>query len=301
MPSGQHRIAGMKPGIGAWTKRGVRCLLMAATACGFSHAQRVNTAQEPIAISTDQFQLLIEGKRFLLQSIAAVKRQQLTIPRDWLIPPQDEKDEEEVPVSSFRFDHRVTSFPIGNGEIGIRLSSFDMMKEGSMQGAAGRDVFLIYDPAAEKLRRGNIDLGITKERFFGEGCWYARMVHLIVSDVNNDGYADIGTIKEEIQCPEGQEKWEGDSYEQHPLHWYLFTSDGWKREEDDSGWPDAYAELPLIGIEISPVDFVGQGLWRSADPSSWKSPPRYLPNYRKQLIADEHHRESKPPLKPERK
>ncbi len=53
------------------------------------------------------------------------------------------------------------------------------------------------------------------------------MVHFIVSDVNHDGYADIGTIKEEIRCPEGQEMWEGDSYEQHPLHWYLFSKNGW--------------------------------------------------------------------------
>jgi len=275
--------------------------LIAAIAYGFSQAQRVNTAPEPILISTDQFQLSIEGKRFFLQSTAAGETQRIAIPRDWLIAPQEEKDEEEAPVSSFRFDHRVTSFPIGTGEIGIRLSSYDMMTEGSMQAAAGRDVFLIYDPAARKLRPGNLDLGITKERFFDEGCWYARMVHLIVSDVNDDGHADIGTIKEEIRCPEGQEMWEGDSYEQHPLHWYLYTADGWKREEDDSGWPDHYAELPLIGIVISPVDFVGQGLWRSADPSSWKSPPRYLPTYRKKLIADELHGKSKPPLKPEKK
>jgi hypothetical protein len=249
--------------------------------------------------------LLIDGEQFFLQLTSGAKTQPLAIPRDWLIAPEEEKEEEEEEeepvVSSFRFDHRVTSFPIGNGEIGIRLSSYDMMTEGSMQAAVGRDVFLIYDPAAQKLRPGHMNLGITKERSFGQGCWHARMVHFIVADVNQDGRADIGTINEEIRCPEGQEMWEGDSYEQHPLHWYLYTADGWKLEEDDSGWPDSYAELPLIGSEISPVDFVGQILWRSADPFSWKSPPRYLPAYRKKLIAEELQRKSKPQPKRERK
>ena len=45
-------------------------------------------------------------------------------------------------MSSIRFDHHVASFPIGNGEIGILLSSYDMMTEGSMQAGAGRDVSL---------------------------------------------------------------------------------------------------------------------------------------------------------------
>jgi hypothetical protein len=282
-----------------WRKQGVRLLVLWTAsldillgACGFCRAQQV-TGKHPIVISIDRFQLLTEGKQFFLQPMSAAKAQRLPIPRDWLIPPQEEKDEEEEPVSSFRYDHRVTSFPIGNGEVGIRLSSYDMMTEGSMGAATGRDVFLIYDPAAEKLRPGHVDLGVTKERIWDQGCWYARMVHFLVSDVNQDGFADIGTIKEEIHCPEGEEAWEGDSYEQHPLHWYLYTADGWKREEDDSGWPDHYAELPLVGMEKSPVDFVGQVLWRSPDPSSWKSPPRYLPTYRKKLIADELRRKSK--------
>lgn len=293
----------MKPSIRAWIKRVVRSLFFAATTCGFCHAQPVKSAQDPNVISTDRFRLLIDGERFFLQLTSGTKTQPLAIPRDWLIAPEEEKEEkeEELVVSSFRFDHRVTSFPIGNGEIGIQLSSYDMMTEGSMQAAVGRDVFLIYDPATQKLHPGHMNLGITKERSFGQGCWHARMVHFIVADVNQDGRADIGTINEEIRCPEGQEMWEGDSYEQHPLHWYLYTADEWKLEEDDSGWPDSYAELPLIGIEISPVDFVGQILWRSADPFSWKSPPRYLPTYRKKLIAKELQRKSKPQLKPERK
>lgn len=279
----------------------VRFLLLAMTACVFGLGQPAGTKPKAIAFSTEGFQLLVERRQFFLQFVSGAKTQRLPIPRNWLIAPQEEKDEEDQAVSSFRFDKHVTSFPIGHGEIGIQLSSYDMMTEGSMQAAAGRDVFLIYDRAAAKLRPGHLNLGITKERVFNEGCWYARMVHFIVSDVNQDGYADIGTIKEEIKCPQGEEKWEGDSYEQHPLRWYLYTAGGWKPEDDGSGWPDTYVELPLIGIETSPVDFVGQILWRSADPSSWKSPPRYLPIYRKKLIADELERKSGPSLRLEKR
>jgi hypothetical protein len=41
----------------------------------------------------------------------------------------------------------------------------------SMGAATGRDVFLIYDPTAEKLRPGHVDLGISKERICDQGCW----------------------------------------------------------------------------------------------------------------------------------
>ena len=289
----------MNSRIRIWSRLGTRVLLFLVTVCACCHAQRPNHG--PTIISTDRFRLIIEGKRFFLQPVSSEKAHRIAIPRAWLISPREENEEEGRTVSSIRFDEHVASFPIGNGELGILLSSYDMMTEGSMQAAAGRDVFLIYEPAPQRLRPGHVDLGITKERIFGEGCWYARMVHFIVADVNQDGFADIGTIKEEIRCPEGQEMWEGDSYEQHPLHWYVFSKDGWKREEEDSGWPDSYIEIPLIGIDTSPVDFVAQGLWRSADPSSWKSSPRYLPTYRRHLIADELVRKSESSLKPEKK
>ena len=264
---------------------------------GLCHAQQAATEKKQIVISVDRFQLLAQGKEFFLQSTSAGKKR-LQIPREWLIPAQEEKDEEDAPVSSFRYDPQVTSFAIGNGEIGIRLSSYDMMREGSLQAAEGRDVFLIFDPAAGKVRPGHVDFGITKERYHAERCWYATMTHFLISDKNQDGLTDLGVIKEEIRCPKGEDVWEGDSYEQHPLHWYLYSADGWKREEYDSGWPDTYAELPLVGITLSPVDFVGHGLWNSYDPANWKTPPHYLPSYRKEMIANELRQKSSSSPKP---
>jgi len=272
---------------------------------GFSVAQQpAATGKGQVVVSIDRFQLLTEGKQFFLQPTSPTKAQKLPIPRDWLIPPQEENDEDEEYVSSFRYDHRVTSFPVGNGEIGVRLSSYNVATEGSEQLAVGRDVFLIYDPVRKKLRPGQIDLGITKQRFRDVGCWYARMAHFLISDINGDGLADIGIIKEEIRCLEGKDRWEGESFEQHWLQWYVYTPDGWRQENEDSDfageWPDQYAELPLVGMESSPVDFVGQLLWRSPDPSLWKSPPRYLPTYRKGLIEGGPLRTALPP-KPAKK
>lgn len=104
------------------------------------------------------------------------------------------------PVDPFNYDRGVTSFPIGNGEIGLGFASFDAMTEGSMAAAEGRDVFLIYDPSEGRLRPGGLDLGITKQRYRVDGCFRAEMVHLLIADTNKD--VDIGAVKEEIWCPE---------------------------------------------------------------------------------------------------
>ena len=157
--------------------RGFRFLLLVATACVFSNAQQPVVGHSPPIISIDRFQLVAVGRRFFLQPLPAVTTPGIPIPRTWLISPQEERDEEEETVSSIRFDRQVASFPIGNGEIAVVLSSYDMMREGSMQAASGRDVFLIYDPTSKRLLPGRLNLGVTKGRSFGEGCWYAQMVH----------------------------------------------------------------------------------------------------------------------------
>jgi hypothetical protein len=153
-----------------------------------------------------------------------------------------------------------------------------------MHGAAGRDVFLLYNPAAGTLREGHLDLGVTKGRARDEGCFNARMAHFWIGDIDGDGLTDIGVVDEEIRCPDGRDRYEGEVYEQHFVRWYRYTQSGWKLDPD-ANMPDRYAELPLIGIELSPVDFVVKMIWRSYDPADWRSPPRYVPAYRKKLIS----------------
>jgi len=284
-------------------------LVLVCSSSAPSFAQQDVAKDHAIPVSTRQFALQKEGNNFFLQPLPlAAKHPRIAIPRDWLVPPHDTDDEEDSsPVDPFNYDRRVTSFPIGNGAIGLRFSSFDAMTEGSMAAAEGRDVFLIYDPSAGILRPGGFDLGITKGRYRVDSCFRAQMVHLLVADTNKDGLADIGAVKEEIWCPEiGEDEDEvpdGSAeqkqlpselknivetrlYEQHNVIWYLYTPRGWKLDPDQTWMPDTFSELPLTGIALSPVDFVGEVLWHSLDPKSWVDRPRYVPTYRKKLIAE---------------
>jgi hypothetical protein len=240
-------------------------------------------------IATDRFSLATEGKGFFLIPAEATPAQRLPIPREWLITPKEEKEEVEGPVPTAKFDSHVTSFPIGNGSIGLHLSSYDIMSEGSMQGAAGRDVFLIYNPGTHAVTKGLTGLGITKDRYRSFGCFTAHMTHFLIADVDRDGRVDIGAVKEEIHCLGPDETAQPPVYEQQRILWYLYTPSGWTPEPDlAESLPSHYTELPLIGMDLSPVDFVGQLTWNSPNPKDWATPPQYEPAYRRTLI------ESKP-------
>ena len=150
-----------------------------------------------IAVATRQFALQRESDNFFLQRLPlASKYPRIAIPRDWLVPPHETDDDEDPDlVNAFNYDRHVTSFPIGNREIGLRFSSFDAMTEGSLALAEGRDMFLIYDPSEGKLRPGGFDLGITKERYWVDGCFRAQMAHLVIADANGDDLTDIAWSK----------------------------------------------------------------------------------------------------------
>lgn len=259
--------------------------------------------QQAYQVSTDRFRLLIEGSQFFLSY--GSNRQALRIPirREWLIPPAEEKREENegFPLfSSFLYDSHVTSFDIGNGEIGLQFSSYYIHPEGSINLGIGRDVFLIFNPADSSLHPGLADLGVTKEREWDAGCFRAIMHHFVIGDVNGDGLVDIGIVKEEIQCPgDGdiglvKEKCPGEDddwygsrarYLQHPLRWYVFSADRW--EPDDTGGAKRFIQLPLIGMTSSPVEFAAAINWRTYDPAKWFYPPEFIPSYREKMIENE--------------
>ena len=144
--------------------RGVALLIVAGcivVVCGF---QTLAAGQKIEGGSTDISSLhckpLTERARFIPQLDLPEGEKKLTIPRVWLVPPDRYVDDDYV--SSVLYSTQVTSFPIGNGKIGLHLSSFDWQKDGSAHAAAGRDVFLIYDAKSSTLAIGNLHLGITK-------------------------------------------------------------------------------------------------------------------------------------------
>lgn len=235
----------------------------------------IRSPQKPV-FSTDQFKLLTRPRDFALQFVSKGKTKQIAVPREWLIPPQEEKEEEEgAYVSSFNFGRQVTSFPIGNGKIGLHVSSFAVQTQGSAQAAAGRDVFLLFDPGSSALFRGGIERGTTKERVRYIGCFSAKAERYYLADVDGDGLTDIGVVQEELECLQSKKRQDvdmivGPFYRQESVAWYVFKGNAWKLEPSFSGkFPEHYQELPLIGIDRSPVDYVGCNLFKTCDRAKW--------------------------------
>lgn len=248
-------------------------LLLSGAGVCFSQAP-IQALQKPI-FSTDQFQLIRRPRGFVLQFVSNRKTRQISVPRDWLVPRDEEQAEEVSYVSSFLYGRQVTSFPIGDGKIGLQVSSFTAQAEGSAHAAAGRDVFLLFDPGSSAVFQGGIERGVTKERVRSMGCFSAKAERYCLADVDGDGLTDIGVVKEELQCVQSKERQDvdlvvGPFYKEDPVAWYVFRGNGWKIEASLSGkFPEHYVELPLIGIDGSPVDVVGCNLWRTCDRTKW--------------------------------
>jgi len=117
---------------------------------------------------------------------------------------------------------------------------------------------------------------MTKERVRAEGCFYAMAERYYLADIDGDGATDIGVVKEKLECFPTRDQQrdvdfvEGPFYEQEPVAWYVFRNNTWKLEPSLSGkFPEHYQELPLIGIDKTPVDYVGCRLWETCDRAKW--------------------------------
>ncbi len=250
---------------------------------------------EPKDAVPEQFRLLSAGKSFRLDVLSGKKSVVIPLDRKWLIPPDEEKEDENSYVSAFRYEKDATAFAIGNGEIGLHLSSYDIQTEGSADAAAGKDIFLVYNPETSHVTGGLTSLGITKNRVRSSGCFQAENSLFILADVNGDGLTDIGVILESISCdesPKDANLYQAPQCTQKPVRWYLYSKGKWDYSPANEGkWTDQYKELPLIGLERGPVDFVASVLWDTCDPSKWKTadgkPPAYTPGYRKTLLEEE--------------
>ncbi len=242
-----------------------------------------------LKIDTARFSLKISESSF--QLIDNLQKNSVSLKKEFLIDPDEEKEEEYVYVSSFNFSEKVNSFEIGNGLIGIQLSAYAILKQGSAFAAAGRDVFLIYDPKKLMVQDQILEFGITKQRHRYMGCLSAKSSHFVLADTDSNGSIDIGCIKEELQCKEYYDSERdmdtilGPFFVQSPVEWYVFINDNWSMDSA-SYKSDKYTDLPLMDIKINPIDFFGFLRWGSYDPLKWdrKTDVSFYPLYRRKLI-----------------
>jgi hypothetical protein len=218
------------------------------------------TDNDLLSIDTTHFKLLRDEHGFSLQYD---QKMTLQVPQEWLVPLDEVQRDTQSYISSFNYDEHVTAFPIGKSWIGLHLSSYAIQTEGAAQAAAGRDVFLVYNQKERKLHRGGLALGISKERIRSMGCPFATFLRFIIGDINKDSLTDIGITREDIKCEETYDEEKevdvitGPFYEKRPINWYVFVRDHWTQELEYNGkYPQGYVELPLIGLEKSPVDMV---------------------------------------------
>jgi hypothetical protein len=100
------------------TQRLSSILLALSLALGFS----VNSASAEDAdrfFDQDRYHLTKEEGRYLLRS----SDRMLEIPLTWLEPPEVVLEDAESYVGSLNWEEQVTSFPIGEGKIGLHFSS----------------------------------------------------------------------------------------------------------------------------------------------------------------------------------
>ncbi len=198
------------------------------------------------------------------KSIKLPTGENISIQNEWLFPQDQIEEDENAYVTSFNYDHEVHSFSISKDLIGLHISSFAAQEQGSARAAAGRDLFLVFDPKSKKLNQGVINLGITKERVRSMGCYFAKFNNFFIGDINDDGFTDLGVVMERIWCEEYFDEKEqvdaisGPFYQKQPIKWYIFESTKWVYQSKSDGMKpkNALIRLPLIGLIKSPVEFV---------------------------------------------
>jgi Sel1 repeat len=250
-----------------------------------------------ITIDTDKVTLDKSDHNFTVNYLSKNESRNIVIPIDMLIPSDQQQEEQECYMpSSFDYEKHVTSFTLGNGLLGLHLSSYHVAgpQDGSMQLCHGRDQFLVLDTNLNSIRNGMADLGLTKERFRNLGCVSAKAYHFILSDINTDNLIDIGIIREELFCEISEDSTytDGPLYEQYPVHWFIFVDNRWIYDQSyDNSAPKKFKELPLIYLHSTPVDFVAVMLWNTYDPFLWETEEikkeLFIPQFRKDLMNNE--------------
>jgi hypothetical protein len=218
-------------------------------------------AQSP---DTARFSLISVENGFALRDNRNTALAAVLVPRDALIPADEEQEAEEMYVKAFNYEERTTAFDIGDGRLGVHTSSYEIMREGSAGYAGGRDKFLIYDPRAGRVSAGGVAAGVTTERIRYADCfWAASHTRFVIADVNGDGLIDLGLQVEGLPCPASSDDAPASRsldadvrYRKQPMRWFVLDGDRWVHRAALDGRRAAdQHELPLIGRVMSSVDF----------------------------------------------
>jgi len=245
-------------------------------------------------VNQDQFKLRKLGSQFNLVS----ESDTISLNTEWLIPSDEYEEYQGMYTSAFEYDSTVTSFRINTNLTGLHLSSYEILSEGSASASSGKDIFLILNSNGS-VSNGGISLGITKDRVRSEG-FQATATHFVLGDIDANGSTDIGVIAEEIyfnrevvtDSIEGErEVRRGPFFKQEPIVWYQFNRSSWSKS-NTSTMPEEVEDLPLIGIQFSPVDFVGHLQWNNYNPQRWGTEndiasDLYNPHYRQYIIDNQ--------------
>lgn len=219
------------------------------------------------AVDPSRIRLVTLQAGYGLLDARDVRREPAAVPREWLIPPDEEKESAELYVAGFNYSERTNAFDLGDGRLGVHASSYETMTEGSAAYAGGRDKFLIYDPRTRHAAVGGLAPGITKERIRMSDClWWARHTRFFVRDVNGDGLADLGLQVESPRCPARPADEEFRNVEEElddvrrfhaePLRWHVLRGERWEHDPNLDGTTSGGAtELPLIDLEMTPIEF----------------------------------------------
>ncbi len=239
------------------------CAVLVALAAGPLFAQP--PADLWSGFDGESYELIEDGAEYRLTGAG---REPLAVPRAWLQPAAVIAEEESHYVSSLEWGRPVTAFALGDGRVGLHLSSYTIATEGSAMAAAGRDLFLIHDPAAKRLLLG-LDLGETKGRVRVDGCFSAWYHRFQLGDVDCDGGLDLGVVEERIDCNDAENEEETPyvvpSVRIGELRWYVLGDEGWRERPGLAGRLACFGmrAFPPLGVAQSPVDWVlGMGKLR---------------------------------------
>lgn len=235
-------------------------------------------AQMSTKIDEDAFDISIEGNKLFL--LAQGSRIELANDKNWFFS-EIEYAVAEIDLIETPPRPAVGDLPHPNGVKSIKLSNNDYLlllafysAPSDSRVASGIDILLSFNSVTKDFWPASPDLMPSLGRGWGP-CRNADMTFYLLQDVDQDGSIDIGVVREYIKCDFQNDIPSNPYFEQKPIKWYLnsqeylsYPSNNWFPNRTYEGiLPKSYAEL--TSLSLSPVDYVGKGLWKTINRLKW--------------------------------